>query len=108
VADWGDLSDDLAAEVAGSDLGQAASITPASTGVAELLSGLFRRRTLEVLADAGPAAIVQTSTLRISRASLSVEPRRGDAVTVGGQSWTIQKVIIPRQSIYDLTLSEVA
>ena len=69
-------------------IGEPLSYVPVSTGVAEVINGIFDNN--YVLAEANGVGVQSTvPAIKIREADLSVTPAEGDVVTIDGESYCV-------------------
>lgn len=103
---WADLEDRMATALVGGAVSQPVTYTPASTGVPLTIRGSHDHTALEVLQESGASRIATTAEVRLRAADLAAVPVRGDAVTVGGASYTVGEVHRDGQAMWRLRLRE--
>ena len=85
-------------------LGQAVIYTTALSGTPASFRGVLSRDALETLSETGVPMRVERAELTIYAGDLAAAPVKGDALTVGGASWTVADVKRDGQAAYILTL----
>lgn len=101
---WGDLENRMVTTIRTGPLGQTATYTPASTGVAETIRAVYDLGHIDSLTETGDTASTSFAELRVRVGDVSVTPVRGDTVTVGGVTYTVGDVQHEDQYVYMLRL----